>query len=134
MEADPDSADVKAAGGVVVRRGAGETRVALCHRPRYDDWSFPKGKLDPGETWEQAALREVEEEIGLRCALGDELPPTSYQVPRGSKVVRYWLMEPQSGAFAPNEEVDEMRWVTPAEAEGLLSYEHDRVLARALRA
>jgi 8-oxo-dGTP diphosphatase len=134
MEADPDSADVKAAGGVVVRRGAGETRVALCHRPRYDDWSFPKGKLDPGETWEQAALREVEEEIGLRCGLGDELPPTSYQVPRGRKVVRYWLMDPQSGAFAPNEEVDEMRWVTPAEAEGLLSYEHDRVLARALRA
>ncbi len=83
MEADPDSADVKAAGGVVVRREAGEARVALCHRPRYDDWSFPKGKLDPGETWEQAALREVEEEIGLRCGLGDELPPTSYQVPRG---------------------------------------------------
>jgi 8-oxo-dGTP diphosphatase len=134
VPADPDSAEVKAAGGVVVRREHGEARVALCHRPRYDDWSFPKGKLDPGETWEQAALREVEEEIGLRCALGDELPPTSYQVPRGSKVVRYWLMEPQSGAFAPNEEVDEMRWVTPAEAEGLLSYEHDRVLARALRA
>ena len=66
MEADPDSADVKAAGGVVVQRGDDEARVALCHRPRYDDWSFPKGKLDPGETWEQAALREVEEEIGLR--------------------------------------------------------------------
>jgi 8-oxo-dGTP pyrophosphatase MutT (NUDIX family) len=134
VEADPDSADVKAAGGVVLRREDGEARVALCHRPRYDDWSFPKGKLDPGETWEQAALREVEEEIGLRCALGDELPPTTYRVPRGRKVVRYWLMEPQSGAFAPNEEVDEMRWVTPAEAESLLSYEHDRALARALRA
>jgi 8-oxo-dGTP pyrophosphatase MutT (NUDIX family) len=134
VEADPDSADVKAAGGVVVQRADGEARVALCHRPRYDDWSFPKGKLDPGEPWEHAALREVEEEIGLRCALGDELPPTSYVGPRGRKVVRYWLMEPQSGAFAPNEEVDEMRWVTPAEAEGLLSYEHDRALARALRA
>ena len=125
---------MKASGGLVWRRAGGGIEVALVHRPRYDDWSFPKGKLDPGETWEQAALREVEEEIGLRCALGDELPPTSYVVPRGRKVVRYWLMEPQSGAFAPNEEVDEMRWVTPAEAEGLLSYEHDRALARALRA
>ena len=134
MAEDPDSADVKAAGGVVVRRTDGEPRVALCHRPRYDDWSFPKGKLDPGETWEQAALREVEEEIGLRCALGDELPPTSYEVARGHKVVRYWLMEPESGAFAPNEEVDEMRWMTPAEAERQLTYEHDRALARAVRA
>src|SRR3954464_65788 len=115
MPPDHDSADIKAAGGLVVRDG----RVAIAHRPRYDDWSFPKGKLDPGETWEQAALREVEEEIGLRCALGDELSPTRHQVPRGSKIVRYWLMKPQSGAFAPNEEVDEMRWVTPAEAEGL---------------
>jgi 8-oxo-dGTP pyrophosphatase MutT (NUDIX family) len=134
MAIDPEAAQVKASGGVVCRRGADGLEVALVHRPRYDDWSFPKGKLDPGESWEGAALREVEEEIGLRCALGDELPPTSYVVPRGRKVVRYWLMEPQSGAFAPNEEVDEMRWVTPAEAEGLLSYEHDRALARALHA
>jgi 8-oxo-dGTP diphosphatase len=130
VEPDRDNADVKAAGGVVVRDGL----LALCHRPRYDDWSFPKGKLEPGESWEQAALREVEEEIGLRCAIGAELPPASYRVPKGRKVVRYWRMDPQSGAFAPNEEVDEMRWLAPEQAEGLLSYEHDRALARAVRA
>ena len=125
MAIDPDSADVKAAGGLVWRDG----RLAIAHRPRYDDWSFPKGKLDPGETWEQAALREVEEEIGLRCRLGPELPPVTYDVEKGRKVVRYWLMEPQTGEFAPNEEVDEVRWLTPEEAPGLLSYDHDRALA-----
>jgi 8-oxo-dGTP diphosphatase len=126
MDVDPDSADVKAAGGVVHRGG----HVAVAHRRRYDDWSFPKGKLDPGESWEQAALREVEEEIGLRCRLGRELSPVSYDVDRGHKVVRYWLMEPESGEFEPNEEVDDMRWLSPEEAAGLLSYEHDRALLR----
>ena len=126
MTPDPDSADVKAAGGLVRRDG----RVAVAHRPRYDDWSFPKGKLDPGESWEQAALREVEEEIGLRCRLGAELPSVAYDVEKGRKVVRYWLMEPESGEFTPNEEVDEVRWLSPAEAEQLLSYEHDRALVR----
>jgi 8-oxo-dGTP pyrophosphatase MutT (NUDIX family) len=130
MATDHESADVKAAGGVVLRDG----EVALAHRPRYDDWSFPKGKLDPGETWEQAALREVEEEIGLRCRLGEELPSTEYRVPRGRKVVRYWRMEPESGEFSPNEEVDEVRWMPPADAEGLLSYDHDRELARSIPA
>jgi 8-oxo-dGTP diphosphatase len=130
MAEEPERADVKAAGGVVLDGG----RVAVAHRPRYDDWSFPKGKLDPGESWEQAALREVEEEIGLRCTLGAELPATAYDVAGGRKVVRWWLMDVESGAFAPNEEVDEMRWLTPEEAEGLLSYEHDRELLRAVRA
>jgi 8-oxo-dGTP pyrophosphatase MutT (NUDIX family) len=127
---DHDSADVRAAGGVVCRRDAGAPEVAVVHRPRYDDWSFPKGKLDPGETWEQAALREVEEEIGLRCALLAELAPAAYDVAAGRKVVRYWLMEPRSGAFVPNEEVDEVRWLGPGDAPALLSYEHDRGLAR----
>ena len=126
MTTDPDSADVKAAGGLVRREG----RLAIAHRPRYDDWSFPKGKLDPGESWEQAALREVEEEIGLRCRLGEELPPVAYEVEKGHKVVRYWLMEPESGEFVPNEEVDEVRWLSPAEAEELLTYDHDRALVR----
>ena len=126
MTVDPDSADVRAAGGLVRREG----KIAIAHRPRYDDWSFPKGKLDPGETWEQAALREVEEEIGVRCRLGEELPPVEYDVEKGHKVVRYWLMEPESGAFAPNEEVDEVRWLSPAEAEQLLTYDHDRALVR----
>jgi 8-oxo-dGTP pyrophosphatase MutT (NUDIX family) len=134
MAADPERADVRAAGGIVRRREDGGVRIAVVHRTRYDDWSFPKGKLDPGESWEQAALREVEEEIGLRCRLGEELPAAAYQVPDGHKVVRYWLMEPQDGAFAPNEEVDEVRWLSPEAAEALLSYEHDRALARRVRA
>jgi 8-oxo-dGTP diphosphatase len=120
------SEEVRAAGGVVMRDG----RVAVVHRPRYDDWSLPKGKLDEGETSEQAALREVEEEIGLRCRIGAELPAVAYDVERGHKVVRYWLMEPESGEFAPNEEVDEVRWLSPAEAEELLTYDHDRTLVR----
>ena len=126
MTTDPDSADVKAAGGLVRRAG----RVAVAHRPRYDDWSFPQGKLDPGESWEQAALREVEEEIGVRCRLGAELPSVEYEVEKGHKVVRYWLMEPEAGEFTPNEEVDEVRWLSAAEAEALLTYDHDRALLR----
>jgi 8-oxo-dGTP diphosphatase len=131
MTIDPEAAEVKASGGVVWRRGDDGLEVAVVHRPRYDDWSFPKGKLDRGESWEDAALREVEEEIGLRCALGDELSPTAYRDNKGrAKVVRYWLMESAGGTFAPNDEVDEMRWVSPAQAAGLLSYERDRELLR----
>ena len=131
MTIDPDAAEVKASGGVVRRGG----QVAVVHRPRYDDWSFPKGKLDKGETWEDAALREVEEEIGLRCTLVRELPPTSYRDNKGrAKVVRYWLMEPIDGEFVPSDEVDEVRWLSRAEAEELLSYDHDRVLLREVHA
>ena len=119
-----------AAGGVLRRERDGLVEVALIHRPKYGDWTLPKGKLDSGEGWEEAALREVEEEIGLRCALLGELAPAAYDVAAGRKVVRYWLMEPRSGAFAPNEEVDEVRWLSPGDAPALLSYEHDRELAR----
>jgi 8-oxo-dGTP diphosphatase len=134
MAVDFESADVKAAGGVVCRREGDGPRVAVAHRPRYDDWSFPKGKLDPGESWEDAARREVQEEVGLRCRLGRELSPAEYQVDKGRKVVRYWQMEPQSGAFAPNEEVDEVRWLSPDDAERLLSHSHDRALLREVTA
>ena len=128
---DHDQAEVKASGGVVWRRGDRSIEVALVHRPRYDDWSFPKGKLDPGESWEDAALREVEEEIGLRCRLGHELPATSYRDNKGrAKVVRYWMMEPLDGEFVPSDEVDDVRWLTPADADRLLSYMHDRELLR----
>jgi 8-oxo-dGTP pyrophosphatase MutT (NUDIX family) len=131
MAIDPETAEVKASGGVVWRRAGGGVEVALVHRPRYDDWSFPKGKLDAGESWEEAALREVEEEIGLRCRLGHELPPTRYRDSKGrAKIVRYWMMEPLDGEFVPSHEVDEVRWVTPADADRLLSYEHDRELLR----
>ena len=127
-------AKVRAAGGVLWREVDGEVRVAVVHRPRYDDWSLPKGKLDPGEGWEVAALREVEEEIGLRCRLGRELPPVSYKDRKGrDKVVRYWMMQPKDGEFVPNAEVDELRWLVPDAAAGLLSYEHDRELVRTLR-
>jgi 8-oxo-dGTP pyrophosphatase MutT (NUDIX family) len=128
----PADGIVAAAGGAVWRRSPdGGTEVVLVHRPRYDDWSFPKGKLDEGESWEEAALREVEEEVGLKCRLGHELPSTAYRDPKGrQKVVRYWLMEPLGGEFQPNHEVDEMRWLPAAEAADLLTYEHDRELLR----
>ena len=135
---DPDAAEVKASGGVVWRRADdGSLELVVVHRPRYDDWSLPKGKLDPGESWEEAALREVEEEVGLRCRLGDELPPVSYRDNKGrAKVVRYWLMEPEDDGspFTPNDEVDDMRWVDVDEAAGLLSYPHDAELVRAVEA
>jgi 8-oxo-dGTP diphosphatase len=118
---------VEAAGGLVVRDG----RVLLVHRPRYDDWSLPKGKLDAGETFEQAAVREVEEEAGLRCELTQELPEVRYTDHRGRpKVVRYWLMRApdDEAAFEPNDEVDEIAWLAPDDAATRLSYDHDREL------
>ena len=126
--------EVRAAGGIVWRLGAGGgVEVAVIHRPKYDDWSLPKGKLDRGEGWEEAALREVSEEIGVRCRLGEEVGQVSYTDHRGRpKVVRYWLMEPLDdvAAFRPSREVDELRWLGPEPAIALLSYEHDRELVR----
>ena len=130
MALDPEAAEVKAAGGVVWRRAGDTIAIAIAHRPRYDDWSLPKGKLDAGERWEDCALREVEEETGMRCRLGEELEPTNYQDRKGrDKVVRYWLMEPVDDTdFVPNDEVDQLRWLAPAEAADLLSYPHDKEL------
>jgi 8-oxo-dGTP pyrophosphatase MutT (NUDIX family) len=114
---------VHAAGGVVLRNG----RVAVVHRPRYDDWSLPKGKLDPGESSEEAALREVEEETGLRCRLVRELPTVQYDVRGRLKVVRYWAIEvTDETPFVPNDEVDQLRWVEPQEALVLLTYDRER--------
>ena len=108
-------------------------RILLVHRPRYDDWTLPKGKLDPGESFEDAALREVEEETGMRCTLGRELPSIRYEVNGRPKLVRYWLMSPEAeGDFAPNEETDDVRWVTPDEALRLLTYDRDRDVLAAL--
>ena len=135
MAIDHEAAQVKASGGVVWRRSPHGLEVALVHRPRYDDWSFPKGKLDEGESWEEGALREVEEEIGLRCRLGEELTPVGYRDRKGrAKVVRYWLMEPEADdPFVPNREVDAVRWCSFDDAQAALSYAHDRkLLARAL--
>lgn len=121
---------VRAAGGVVVRREPDDRRlIAVVHRPRYDDWTFPKGKLQPGESDEQTALREVREETGLGCQLGLDLGSVRYRDSEGRpKVVRYWVMSPDDGVFAPGDEVDELRWLTPEEVAGTLSYEHDRRL------
>ncbi|MFY9588922.1 MAG: NUDIX hydrolase [Actinomycetota bacterium] len=121
---------VRAAGGVVHRaRDDGTVEVLLIHRPKYGDWTLPKGKLEPGETDEQGALREVEEETGLRCEIEDAIGRVSYKDRKGRpKVVVYFAMRPVSGAFEPNDEVDELRWVTVDEAQGLLDYAHDRRL------
>src|SRR5215212_5059612 len=124
--------EISAAGGVVVRRDAeGSTQVAVIHRPKYGDWSRPKGKLEKGEGWRQAALREVEEETGYECKAGPELPHVSYLDRKSRrKLVRYWLMEPVKGEFNAHDEVDELRWVTPDEAEELLTYPHDKELVK----
>ena len=117
---------VRAAGGLPVRKGAAGVEVLVVHRPHYGDWTFPKGKCEPGERDEDCAIREVAEETGLTCALGRELPSTSYADQRGrAKTVRYWLMEVVAGELAFDNEVDGARWVTPAEAAGLLTYERD---------
>jgi 8-oxo-dGTP diphosphatase len=118
---------VRAAGGVVLRNDASE--VLVVHRERYDDWSFPKGKVEPGESDEECALREVEEETGLRCRLREELASTSYTDAKGRpKRVRYWLMEPIAGELAYRHEVDEARWVSLDEARRLLTYQRDITL------
>lgn len=114
---------VRAAGGIVVRDGL----VLLVHRDRYDDWSFPKGKLEAGETWEQAALREVWEETGLRCALGEPLGSTRYAPGGVEKEVR-WFRMTSDGEPQTTDEVDAVRWATLDGARALLSYDGERAL------
>jgi len=124
---------VRAAGGVVGRSSTdGRTELVLVHRPKYDDWSLPKGKRDPAETDEQCAVREVEEETGLRCRLGRELLPTSYTDAKGRpKVVRYWAMTVVGERpFVPGDEIDELRWLAVDDAIELLSYDHDVEVVR----
>ncbi|MBV9950780.1 MAG: RNA degradosome polyphosphate kinase [Acidimicrobiia bacterium] len=118
--------EVRAAGGVVWREGEQGVEVLLVHRPRYDDWSHPKGKCDEGETDEACALREVEEETGLRCELGEELASTAYRDRHGRpKRVRYWSMRPITGNFTPIDEVDQIRWLPVDDARDVLTYGHD---------
>jgi 8-oxo-dGTP diphosphatase len=120
---------IRAAGGVVHRDGRGGPEVLLVHRPKYDDWSFPKGKAEEDEDDLTCALREVHEETGLRCEPEHELGSTLYRDNRGRrKVVRYWAMVPRDGEFTPGEEVDEIAWLEPDAAGARLSYGHDRAI------
>ena len=125
---------IRAAGGLVCRKDEhGAAEILIVHRPAYDDWSFPKGKLEPGESEEDAAMREVEEETGLRCRLDRELATTRYRDARGrSKTVRYWLMTPVGGCLEAANEIDEARFVPVSQAAGLLTYQRDRELLDSL--
>jgi 8-oxo-dGTP diphosphatase len=127
---------VLAAGGVVWRRRQnGDVEVLLVHRPKYDDWTLPKGKLDAGESAEHAALREVEEETGFSVELGEELPATDYHDRYGRpKNVRYWVMDITGGEFQPNKEVDEVKWLSVDDAKRELSYSRDREVLDAFAA
>jgi 8-oxo-dGTP diphosphatase len=130
--------EVRAAGGVLLRDGAdGRAEVLLVHRPRYDDWSLPKGKAEPGESFEDCAVREVHEETGIVAVLEEPLADVRYQDRKGRpKLVKYWRMQPVSGVagFVPNDEVDELAWLPIPDAAEKLTYEHDRDLVTALGA
>jgi 8-oxo-dGTP pyrophosphatase MutT (NUDIX family) len=120
----------------VWRRGpGGDLEVLAVHRPRYDDWSLPKGKLEDGESDAECALREVEEETGLSCRLEEELPSTRYRDRHDrEKLVRYWAMRPLEGSFSPRREVDEVKWISPGAASDLLSYSRDAEVVAAFAA
>lgn len=126
--------EVRAAGGLVWRPAPAEpdgVEVLLVRRPRYGDWSLPKGKLDPGETWLPAAIREVREETGYEVEVGDYLGEVTYaDRALARKVVRYWAMRAAGGGFTPHAEVDEIRWLPPAAAIESLTYDRDRALVR----
>ena len=123
---------ILAAGAVLWRAQDGTVtpEVAVIHRPRYDDWSLPKGKVDPGETEPVAAVREIEEETGFRAHLGRRLPSVSYPVGDTTKKVRYWAARCVGGEFSPNTEVDELKWLPAAQAMTQLGYPHDREVLR----
>lgn len=134
MDPAAPEAIVQAAGGVVHRRTERGTELLLVHRPRYDDWSLPKGTLLEGESYPVGALREVEEETGIVGRLGLAVGSVGYEVRRGPKVVRYWLIEASGGRFSPNREVDEVRWLSVADAGDMASYARDaNVIQRAAR-
>ena len=121
---------IRAAGGVLCRPGpSDETEIAIIHRPAYDDWTLPKGKVEPDETPEDCALREVREETGFRCELVRPLGCTAYVDRRGrDKMACYWVMEVLGGRFRPGIEVDKLVWLPVAQAAKRLTYSRDRTL------
>jgi 8-oxo-dGTP diphosphatase len=132
---------VVAAGAVTLRRRRGTTEVLLVHRPRYDDWSFPKGKVDPGEGVHEAAVREVHEETGLAVRLGPPLPPQVYAVGNGTarpKMVHYWVArctgDDDVSGYRPNDEIDDVRWFPMHDVARVLTYHRDRDLVGEARA
>lgn len=128
---EPTTVEVRAAGGVVMRPGPeGQPQVLVVHRPAYDDWSLPKGKLDPGEDWCHAAVREVHEETGVTARLGLELASTHYTDRHGRpKRVRWWTMSAlEQAPRTPDDEVDERRWLDASDVGPLLTYGADRDL------
>lgn len=116
------------------RSEPGGVEIALVHRPRYDDWSCPKGKLKPGEDALAAAVREVREETGMECVPGRPLPTARYLVNGRPKEVRYWAARATSGTFTANHEVDRLLWLPPAAARHRLTHDRDRRLVDALLA
>lgn len=122
---------VLAAGAVLWRPAeSGEPLIAVVHRPRYDDWSLPKGKVDPGETEPVTAVREILEETGYESVLGRRLSTVSYPLEQGTKKVRYWAARSTGGEFSPNSEVDKLDWLPAADAMLRLQYPHDRKVLR----
>lgn len=126
---------VRAAGCVLWRRSPFDGSLELClvHRPRYDDWSHPKGKLKRGEDAAAGAVREVLEETGFRCEPGPALPTVRYVANGRPKEVRYWAAEAVDGEFEPNSEVDRLLWLSPTAARNRLTQPRDRQLVDALR-
>ena len=125
---------IEAAGGILWKKTAsGKQKIAIIHRNRYNDWSLPKGKREPGETWQETALREVREEIGCQAQLGEFIGSTTYTLNENGapKVVLFWQMTaPQNCEFQPNDEVDRAKWVSPKKALRLLSYKDERRIVR----
>jgi 8-oxo-dGTP diphosphatase len=136
MDTDDPARPVLAAGAVLWRRSPFDDglEIALVHRPRYDDWSHPKGKLKPDEDAAGAAVREVKEETGMDCVLGSPLPSAHYMANGRPKHVRYWAARATDGSFVPNHEVDSVIWLPPAAARHRLSQERDRELLDAMLA
>ena len=127
---DAPSDLIRAAGGVVIRYTAsGRVEVACIYREARGDWTFPKGKLDPGETFEEGALREVLEETGMHCSVRRFIGTTNYVHRKGKpKIVAYYLMTVDEGSFSPNEEVDELVWLPLEQVRGHLTWDRDQEL------